>query len=74
MSKKPLMSIDRVGELVHAALEEIVARDGSAPANEVLAGVTRRVHLTDVERSLNNSGIPRMLPLAPIFFLVPVEE
>lgn len=59
MSQKPLMPLDRIGEVLHAALEEIVARDGSAPANEVLAGVERRVHLTDVERSLNKSGIPR---------------
>jgi restriction system protein len=58
-SQKPLMPLDRVGELVHAALEEIVARDGSAPANEVLTGVEKRAHLTDIERSLNKSGIPR---------------
>src|SRR5207248_8687012 len=59
MAQRPLMALDRVGELVHAALEEIVARDGSAPAHEVLVGVEKRVHLTDVERSLNKSGIPR---------------
>jgi restriction system protein len=59
MSQKPLMPLDRIGEVLHAALEEIVARDGSAPANEVLTGVEKRVPLTDVERSLNKSGIPR---------------
>ena len=59
MSKSALMPLDRVGEVLHAALEEIVAHDGSAPANEVLAGVEKRVQLTDVERSLNKSGIPR---------------
>lgn len=59
MNPKPLMPLDRIGEVMHAALEEIVARDGSAPANEVLLGVERRVHLTDVERSLNKSGTPR---------------
>ncbi len=59
MTNKPLMSLDRIGEVVRAALEEIAARDGSAPANEVLAGVERRVRLTEVERSPNKSGIPR---------------
>lgn len=59
MAQKPLMSVDRVGELVHAALEEIVAHDGSEPAGEVLTGVEKRIHLTDIERSLNKSGIPR---------------
>lgn len=39
MAQKPLMPLDRVGELVRAALEEIIAHDGSAPANEVLVGV-----------------------------------
>lgn len=57
--KQPLMPLDRVGEVLHAALEEVVAHEGSAPANEVLAGVEKRVHLTDVERSLNKSGVPR---------------
>ena len=59
MAHKPFMSLDRIGEVVRAALEEIVARDGSAPASEVLSGVERRVKLTDVERSPNQSGIPR---------------
>lgn len=59
MTQKPLMPLNRVGEVLRAALEEIVARDGSAPANEVLTGVQKRVHLTDVERSPNKSGIPR---------------
>lgn len=59
MVHKPLMTVDRIGQLVYAALEEIVSRDGSAPANEVLAGVEKRVQLTDVERSLNKTGIPR---------------
>src|SRR5262249_54990380 len=59
MSQKPLMPLDRVGEVLHAALQEIVARDGSAPANEVLAGGEKRIHLSDVERSLNKSGTPR---------------
>ena len=59
MARATLMSLDRIGEVLHAALSEIVARDGSAPAHEVLSGVERRVTLTDVERSLNKSGIPR---------------
>lgn len=53
------MPLDRVGEVLYAALEEIVSRDGSAPANEVLTGVEKRIQLSDVERSLNKSGIPR---------------
>jgi restriction system protein len=59
MSQQPLMPLTRVGELVKAALEEIVARDGSARASDVLVGVARRVHLSDVELSPNKSGIPR---------------
>jgi restriction system protein len=59
MSQKPIMALDRVGELIHLTFEEIVSREGSAPANEIMAGVEKRAHLTDIERSLNKSGIPR---------------
>ncbi len=53
------MSLDRVGEVVHAALQELVDRDGSARAADVLLSVQSRVKLTDVEKSLNKSGVPR---------------
>ena len=59
MAHKPLMSLDRVGELVHIALSELVARDGNAPGSEVLAAVEKKSNLTDIETSLNKSGIPR---------------
>ena len=59
MSNEPLMSLDRLDELMHAAFEELVSRGGTAHGREVLEGVSRRVPLRDVERQLNSHGIPR---------------
>jgi len=56
---QPLMSLDRIGETIRAAFEEIIEHDGSARAGDVLKGVGKRLTLTDTEKSLNATGIPR---------------
>jgi 5-methylcytosine-specific restriction protein B len=49
----------RHGLLLRAALEVLAQAAGPMPAAEVLAGVQRRITLTEHERSLNDSGSPR---------------
>ena len=58
-SAAPMMSLDRLDELMRAVFRELIKRDGSAHGREVLAAVAREVQLTPTELSLNNSGYPR---------------
>jgi len=51
MANQPLMTLDRIGELVRLTLEELVARDGSAPASEVLAAVDKRARKTGARKT-----------------------
>jgi restriction system protein len=53
------MSLDRIDELMRAVFEELIAREGSATGRDALAGVPRRVKLTETDKGLNPGGFPR---------------
>lgn len=59
MAAAPMMTLDRLDELMRIVFDELAKRDGSAHAREILNALSQRVQLTEVEKSLNKSGIPR---------------
>ncbi|MDB5327766.1 MAG: restriction endonuclease [Phycisphaerales bacterium] len=59
MSDKSLMPVDRVGELMHAALSELVAQGGEARGSDVIGAVGKRFVFSAVELEAYSNGTPR---------------
>jgi len=59
MREKSLMPLDRIGELMKAMLEELIAQGGMARGTDVLAAVAKRFQFSPVELELYSNGSPR---------------
>lgn len=59
MSDKSLMPLDRVGELMKAVLEELIAQGGSARGTDVLTAIEKRFTFSPVEMEMYSNGRPR---------------